>query len=524
MISVIISPSAVGPFEAVKDLEDQTYRDFEVLLSDAPIPISSKALWLNSALQRARGDFILAMDSDDRLVPGALALLAAAADEAGGRAAAVIAGADVMGPTPAGQPVSTYTPPLITDKLDLILGAPPGPLFARSEAVRAIGGWPVDYPSEGNLYPNLALLMRLLTNHNCATLPSPVFRLRREKITTAAETLAWWPIYKFLVSRAAGTMGRRSEIRFQNGYQLAARAASMRPHIGPAPEAPGGRSWPASKPLVTVAISVYNVEAYVDIAIESALNQIYQNMVIIVIEDGSSDRTGAVVRSCLQRWNEARQSPPHGSRIRLIERSRNFGKASCLNLALEQACGEYLMELDGDDWLDPDAIEVFVEAMLEAGPETACVHGSRRAFSSTGPGDLRFQTLYPGRPIKDKYDFCRRPEALGPRFYRTACLRDVGGWPTDYPSGGALFEDLAILFRLADRYRFRFVDQPLYNVRLRPDSLTAVHQHQCWPILKELVRQALSRWGNKYVPEFDDGTYRISLRKTRGASGSHRSK
>lgn len=51
MISVIISPSAVGPFEAVKDLEDQTYRDFEVLLSDAPIPISSKALWLNSVLR-----------------------------------------------------------------------------------------------------------------------------------------------------------------------------------------------------------------------------------------------------------------------------------------------------------------------------------------------------------------------------------------------------------------------------------------------------------------------------------------
>ena len=519
MISVIVSAAASGSFEIITDLQEQTHQDFEVLVAGPswpcpvsvagqgievlqdPIPQASKTLALNAALGRARGEYILTVESDDRMHPRALELLSAAAERAGDPTAMIIPGFEVMGSIgPAGRPGWTYTPSETADQLDMILRATPGPLFLRSERVRNAGGWPADYPSEGNLYPNLALLMKLLVTDGSISLPETVFRLRREKVTSSAEALAWWPIYKFLVARAAKAIGRLSEVCFDNQYERATLAGSGKSTSG------------ASKPLVTAAMAVYNAEPYVRVALESALNQPYPHTEVIVVDDGSSDRTAAIVRSY------------ETDRVRLIERTRNSGKGACMNVALDYARGDYLFELDGDDWLDPDATEVYVEAMLKASPDVACVHGRRRAFFSSGPGDLRFETVFPGRPIKDRYDFCRRPEALGPRFYRTAWLRAAGGWPADYTSGGTLYEDLALLFRLADRYRFEYVDQSLYNIRLRPDSVTSRHRQECWPILKELACQALARWGNEYVPEFEDETCSIRLRKAEQPARSRRSR
>ncbi|MCL5045496.1 MAG: glycosyltransferase family 2 protein [Actinobacteria bacterium] len=393
MISVIVSAATSGSFEIITDLQEQTHQDFEVLVAGPsgpfslsiagqgievlqdPIPQASKALALNAVLGRARGEYILTIESDDRMHPGALELLSAAAERAGDHTAMIIPGFEVMGSIgPAGRPGWTYTPSETADKLDMILRATPGPLFLRSERVRNAGGWPADYPSEGNLYPNLALLMKLLVAHGSTSLPETVFRLRREKVTSSAEALAWWPIYKFLVARAAKAIGRLSQVCFDNQYERATMADSVSCE---------------GLPLVTVAMAVYNAEPYVRLALESALNQTYPNTEVIVVDDGSSDRTATIVRSY------------ETDRVRLIELTRNSGKGACMNVALDHARGDYLFELDGDDWLDPDATEVYVEAMLKASSDVVCVHGRRRAFASAGPGDLHFETVFPGRPIKD---------------------------------------------------------------------------------------------------------------------------
>lgn len=105
------------------------------------------------------------------------------------------------------------------------------------------------------------------------------------------------------------------------------------------------------KPLVSILIPAYNAEEWIGEAIQSALDQTWQQKEIIVIDDGSTDGTGAIARS-------------FGSRIRLIS-TQNRGLSAAVNLAIREAQGDYIQELDADDRLLPDKIEKQLSALRE---------------------------------------------------------------------------------------------------------------------------------------------------------------
>lgn len=97
------------------------------------------------------------------------------------------------------------------------------------------------------------------------------------------------------------------------------------------------------KPLVTIIIPAYNAALWVGEAIQSALAQTWQRKEIIVIDDGSTDRTAQVALS-------------FGSQIKLVS-TENRGLSAAVNRALRMAHGDYIQELDADDLLLPDKIE-----------------------------------------------------------------------------------------------------------------------------------------------------------------------
>lgn len=105
------------------------------------------------------------------------------------------------------------------------------------------------------------------------------------------------------------------------------------------------------KPLVSILIPAYNAEEWIGEAIQSALDQTWQQKEIIVIDDGSTDGTGAIARS-------------FGSRIRVIS-TQNRGLSAAVNLAIREAQGDYIQELDADDRLLPDKIEKQLSALRE---------------------------------------------------------------------------------------------------------------------------------------------------------------
>lgn len=105
-------------------------------------------------------------------------------------------------------------------------------------------------------------------------------------------------------------------------------------------------------PLVSIIIPAYNAEAYVGEAVRSCFGQTYRNLQIIVINDGSSDKTGEAV---LQYVSD--------SRLTYVEQE-NRGVSAARNHGLDLAEGEILTFLDADDTLSPDTVEKAVDAFL----------------------------------------------------------------------------------------------------------------------------------------------------------------
>ena len=95
---------------------------------------------------------------------------------------------------------------------------------------------------------------------------------------------------------------------------------------------------------ISVILPVFNEESYIAQAIESVLDQSFDDFELIIVNDGSTDSTLNVI----EEFND--------SRIRLINQT-NMGPGAARNRALDIACGEYVMFLDGDDFFCPDALK-----------------------------------------------------------------------------------------------------------------------------------------------------------------------
>jgi glycosyltransferase involved in cell wall biosynthesis len=124
-------------------------------------------------------------------------------------------------------------------------------------------------------------------------------------------------------------------------------------------------------PKVTVVIPVYNGEKYLGIAVDSILSQTFPDFELLVIDDGSIDRSIAVVLS---------YSDP---RIRLERNPTNLGVSTTRNKGIQLARGEYLAFLDSDDWAYPERLAKQT-AFLDNHPDCAAVGSWSEWMSEEG--------------------------------------------------------------------------------------------------------------------------------------------
>ena len=105
----------------------------------------------------------------------------------------------------------------------------------------------------------------------------------------------------------------------------------------------------SDNPLVSVIVPAYNVEPYIDKCIRSLTAQTYRNIEIIAVNDGSMDKSGAIIED-IAKTDE---------RIRFINQP-NQGVCIARNNGIAASTGDYLLFVDGDDYVDPDYIENMV--------------------------------------------------------------------------------------------------------------------------------------------------------------------
>ncbi|CUO27978.1 Hyaluronan synthase [Turicibacter sanguinis] len=103
---------------------------------------------------------------------------------------------------------------------------------------------------------------------------------------------------------------------------------------------------------ISVIITAFNIEDYIGKCLESILNQTYRNLEIIIINDGSTDQTLSVIQECIK----------NDSRVIIINQVNQGVNESRKNGYLKSK-GDYLLFVDGDDWLETDAVEKLVEVI-----------------------------------------------------------------------------------------------------------------------------------------------------------------
>ncbi|MEO3945503.1 glycosyltransferase family 2 protein [Gorillibacterium sp. CAU 1737] len=222
------------------------------------------------------------------------------------------------------------------------------------------------------------------------------------------------------------------------------------------------------RPAVTIALCVHNDARYLPWAIYSVQRQTDPGWELLLVDDGSSP-------------SQAPQLPrlPRDSRIRLLRLPLNRGKAHALNAALAHAAGDWLLELDADDWLPPDALAQLLSAARGHGlrplrrAEPQAVVAGHRLWRETSRGELMPQPGW-SRPASQEggwHAFLEQGAVTAPRLFRTSALRSLGGWRTDDPSEGRLYEDQQMLARfLHASLPILPMDAPLYHRRLRRGS------------------------------------------------------
>lgn len=220
------------------------------------------------------------------------------------------------------------------------------------------------------------------------------------------------------------------------------------------------------KPLVSIIVPIYNIEKYIGCCIESIINQTYVNIEIILLDDGSTDKSGEICDGYKAK----------DRRITVIHKY-NEGLVATRKMGLNVSSGEYIMFVDGDDWLENNAVEVLINSALgdsfdmvqcgfiEEGEQKRLITQSDREYTKL-PNDEK-KKLIEGW-LENSYS-CVTSTIWGKIYSRGTITNAYCSVPNDLNIG----EDFANYVKIiANLSNVKIVSNPLYHYRIRNGSLS----------------------------------------------------
>lgn len=212
---------------------------------------------------------------------------------------------------------------------------------------------------------------------------------------------------------------------------------------------------------VSIIIPIYNVENYLRKCIESVIYQTYTNIEIILVDDGSQD-------ACPQICDEYEKKD---ARIRVIHQN-NGGRSRARNVGIRNATGEYLMFVDGDDWIDNNCIEELYKLAISESAQLI-VGRYRQVFSdSVQDGSTGEMLVLQGQePLEfyvRGYANYQNANSVCVKLYKRELVEGI------YFEEGKYFEDVMFVTKIyAKCTKCIYYDQALYNYNIAtPTSIT----------------------------------------------------
>jgi CMP-N-acetylneuraminic acid synthetase len=206
-----------------------------------------------------------------------------------------------------------------------------------------------------------------------------------------------------------------------------------------------------SEPLVTVYITNHNYERYLRESIESVLRQRFASFELIILDDGSTDGSAAIL--------DGYEGNP---KIRIV-RQENKGLTVSNNIALRLARGKYLIRLDADDYLDENALLV-MSNYLDQHPDVGLVFPDYYLVDSDG-GLLRLERRHNFQNGVSLFD---QPAHGACTMIRRDCLLALGGYNEDF----ACQDGYDLWIRFIEEYKVANISLPLFSYRQHSESLT----------------------------------------------------
>ena len=208
--------------------------------------------------------------------------------------------------------------------------------------------------------------------------------------------------------------------------------------------------------MISVIIPVYNVEPYLRKCLDSVVGQTYRDLEILIVDDGATDGSGKIC--------DEYAATDH--RLQVIHQN-NKGLSEARNRGIDIATGDYILFVDGDDWIEPNTVECLLQACIDYGADASCCGHYKELVDRT--------TVHPLVAVKKIYE---GDEIVAPAMKGSfAHYAWEKLWKRDlfdncrFPSG-MQFEDIATTWKLFLRcHKVVCIPDVLFHYTYRKDSI-----------------------------------------------------
>jgi len=216
----------------------------------------------------------------------------------------------------------------------------------------------------------------------------------------------------------------------------------------------------SNSPLVSVVIPCYNHEQYVEQALNSVFDQTYDNIELIVIDDGSSDNSVAVMKKMQEVHNFT------------LVTQKNMGVCKTLNKAVSLSKGKYIALLASDDYWDLSKIEKQISS-LESSPKSNFCFTQAIEFDDNG---INNDKIFPKTPLTGKILnqlFIRQHVPAGSMMFSRSLYDTLDGFDENLKE-----EDWDFVIRSAAHTEFSAVSEPLFYYRSHEANIMKTRKRQ----------------------------------------------
>ena len=221
------------------------------------------------------------------------------------------------------------------------------------------------------------------------------------------------------------------------------------------------------QPLISIIVPVYKVETYLRQCVDSILNQTYNNLEVLLVDDGSPDNCPKICDDYAMQ----------DTRIRVIHKT-NGGLSDARNAALEVCAGEYIAFVDSDDWIEPQMYSDMMAMMSEKDLEI--VFCTVREIVDGEAVGIRYH-YFPDGTVMDAKEVQKLAlkDEIAAAVWMRLCKKDCFNH-VRFPVGRN-YEDIAVTFLPFERAdKVGFLDRPYYNYRINKSGIA----HQKKPLTR----------------------------------------